>query len=181
MSMDSKARKYFGIGFMLIAIAIILLLVFGIRAWPSKLIELTVISFGLLFGLFVAYVMYHNFSEQKILTLPLGEDILLRPRGYVKTYFAFQINSGEKVNLPPVPATLYLTNLGIIGEIPNTGECSLYIPHYNIRNFSVIEKISGKSVRVNFIDVHSMESEVILYLGEDSDLWFQKLSEILGV
>jgi len=181
MAMDNKSRKYFGIGFMLIAILVIILLILGICIWPSKLIELASISFGILLGLLAAYVMYHTFSEQKVLTLPLGEDIILRSKGYAKTYFAFQIEGGKKVNLPPVPATLYLTNLGIMGEIPNTGECALYIPHYGIRNFNVVERFSGTFLRVNFIDINSLESEVVLYLGEDSNLWFQKLSEILGV
>jgi hypothetical protein len=73
----------------------------------------------------------------------------------------------------PVKVDLYLTNLGIIGEIPDTGKLSFYISHDSILEYSPHEA----GILIGYLDANSQFSESIIFV-EDRNAWINSMYEL---
>ena len=118
--------------------------------------------------------LYYNYNQERSLFLPEGEEIIFKSTGNSHLLF---VSIGEQdFPMRPVRVDLYLTNIGVLAEPPNSGETILYVPHYRISEF-IPYKDNG--LRIRYFDINDQFAEVQIFL-KDRDAWADKHLKILA-
>jgi len=139
------------------------------------------ILLGTAAGVFAAYIMYQSFfeREQQMSFAPFEDVILQRKQPDRSLIIPQIIGSGDDTRYSPSEVNLYLTNIGIVAEQPGLGEPILYIPYIDIQEMQTINKMLLKYIRIRYTDHTGILSEVLLYVGKDTDVWAQNIGHMM--
>ena len=172
----------FRIGVVMTLLAVILPLVY-IYSKEGRLdgIKATLIIGGVIGGIILSVaIYYHSFQKEEHMSLYPGEEVILQRKYPNKSLVIPQdIDAINKMKESPIEVNLYLTNLGVMAEPPGTGEPILHIAINSIQEMQTINRVLIKYIRVRYIDIDNRVSEVLLYLGEDTDRWAERIGKMM--
>lgn len=180
--MDKRTKRYFGLG---IGIAFLIALIFieyiYLRSGSLSLPVVVTILTGTAVGVVGSYLMYHSFfeRERQMVFAPEEEVILQRKYPNRSVVIPQIVNRGDSPNESPVEVNLYLTNIGVAAEPPGTGEPILYIPFSDIQEMQTVNRVLLKYIRIRYIDINGSLAEVLLYVGNETDLWAENIGRLI--
>jgi hypothetical protein len=176
--MDKRSKRYFGYGIIVaFLIAVIFLAYIYWKAGGLSIGISVPIIIGTCAGIVASYVMYQSFLQRdRHITFAPDEEVILKRKFPNKSVIIHQIiGHGDSPHSSPAEVNLYLTNMGIVAEPPGSGEPVLYIPFRYIQELQTINRMLLKYVRVRYIDIYGMADEVLLYVGDETDVWAEHI------
>lgn len=157
-------------GFIYMLVIIVFSIILMISLFSSiTFVDIILVILGLGMGLFAAYILFHQFNQERSIHFFPGENMILKSTG-PKSYVVIK-NLGEHVfQEEHIKADIYLTNLGIIAEIPDTAKPLLFIPHDTVIEYQPHE--SG--IIMHYLDHNNQLCESMIYV-EDRNAWLNTL------
>jgi len=176
--MDKRLKRYFGYGITIAFLIAILFLAY--IYWKAGVLRLGVsipIIIGTCIGIVGSYVMYQSFVQRdRSMTFAPDEEVILQRRYPHKSVIIPQIiGHGDSPHNSPTNVNLYLTNIGVVAEPPGSGEPILYIAFSDMQEMQTVNRMLLKYIRVRYIDIYGMAVEVLLYVGNETDVWAEQI------
>lgn len=166
-------------GMIIVLVVVFLAIAYAIMQGGSIAIDFILIMSGITLGVFAAYILYHNLSNERVLEFDENEEVLIETRDKGNTFIQILDDIGDFIGKEsPINVNMYLTNRGILAEPPGTGQAVFFAPFYSIRSFNLERKFLSKYIRLNYVDINGEVAEALLFIGDDTDKWVEKLNEI---
>jgi len=163
-----KGPLLHGFIYMLVIIVLSILMMFSLFS-SVTFVDIILVVIGLGIGLFAAYVMFHQFSQERAIQFFPGENLILESRG-PRSYVVIQYLGNVAFKEEYVKADIYLTNLGTMAEIPGTAKPVLFIPHDTVIEYQPHD--SG--IIMHYLDHNNQLCEARIYV-EDRNAWMNAL------
>lgn len=179
--MDEKTKSALRTGGAAVTVIAVMIFIAAIYLTGlSYLTELFIILAGIGLGIIVSVHLLENIDETKTLELDEEEELLLDTSDTKgRVFVSVPDEAGGFIGKGnPVEVRLYLTNVNILAEPPNTGECILCIPLFSITNFNLEKRLTAEYIRVSYMDINGEPAEVLLFPGMDAKVWNQELSRM---
>jgi len=157
-----------GIIYILVVVAICFVLLISYFS-SLTFINVLLLIIGTVLGVVASYSLMHSFEHEKTIKFFPGEELILKSSGN-GSYVLFK-HIGDKVfEYDPMKADIYLTNMGIIAEIPESGQMMLYIPHDRVIEYVTYEA----GILVRYLDTANQFAESVIYV-EDRSAWINSM------
>lgn len=180
--MDKRTKRHFNRGVLLVLLSSLLIAVYSAVKYGRLDASTSImILAGISIGLFVAYLSYVSFfeREREMAFLP-NEEVILKRTIPDKTVILPQlINDKSAAEAPAQEVNLYLTSIGVAAEIPGEGEPIMYIPFRDIQEMQTLNRMLLRYIRLRYVDFHGLTSEILLYVGKDTDMWAENIGRML--
>lgn len=171
MDASKGKRVVYGV-ILVVVITVILASTLSYYTGNNLALNIFLVIVGLGAGSVLSYFMYLSFTTEQTLELHPDEEVILESEENV--YITPRDDTGSvHTEVSIMNGKVYLTNIGILVEQPNTGVCILYIPHVDIQYFSK----QKNALKVQFEDANGEFMQVDILLGKDVDQWLQRLAD----
>jgi hypothetical protein len=150
------------------------LAVFVYLTGRSLTLDVITVVIGVAGGVIAAYFLNFRLSQEKKLEFHEGEEVILQSTD-TKSHVVILSIGDEDFPFEPIKANIYLTNIGILAEPPDSGEVVVYVPLDKITEFAPHQN----GIRIRYVDVNIQFAEVLLYV-DDRDTWIQTLANQLN-
>jgi len=131
--------------------------------------DIILLIIGLGLGAFASYILFHSFTQERTIKFFPGEQLILKSSG--PGSYVVMKHVDEKAYPPePLKSDLYLTNMGIIAEAPDTGRSILFIPHDKVLDYAPYET----GILIHYLGLNNQFSEARIYI-EDRSAWINAI------
>ncbi|MFH1055258.1 MAG: hypothetical protein V1744_04090 [Candidatus Altiarchaeota archaeon] len=156
----------------LLVMALIALYLYSIGS--SATLDMFMVAAGVGLGLASSYVIYHSISNERQVDFFEGEKVILRSTD-PKSYVVLTSANDQEAPLKPVKSTIYLTNLGLLFEPPDSGRVIVFIALDTITEVAPYKN----AIRIRYMDPVLSSAEVLIYV-DNRDAWVQTIQGMLS-